>query len=69
MSILREICVNLNLDFNQIKENALTKLVDGIYIENSQSAIKEGVFGAPTYIYKEELYWGQDRLEYLKDKI
>jgi len=66
MSILREICVNLNLDFNQIKENALTKLVDGIYIENSQSAIKEGVFGAPTYIYKEELYWGQDRLEIFK---
>jgi 2-hydroxychromene-2-carboxylate isomerase len=23
------------------------------------------VFGAPTFIYKDELFWGQDRLEFL----
>jgi len=24
-------------------------------------AIKKNVFGAPTYIYNNELFWGQDR--------
>ena len=25
------------------------------------------VFGVPTFIYKKERFWGQDRLNYLKD--
>ncbi len=31
----------------------------------TQEALARGVFGAPTYIYKDELFWGQDRLEFL----
>ncbi len=33
---------------------------------NSQDAIAAQVFGAPTYIYQGELYWGQDRLDFLQ---
>ena len=69
LGVLEEICNNLKLDFNLIKDNALKDNIDSIYKENSQNAIKEDVFGAPTYIYKNELYWGQDRLDYLKDKL
>jgi len=35
----------------------------------SQEAIERGVFGAPTYLYDEELFWGQDRLELLESAI
>jgi 2-hydroxychromene-2-carboxylate isomerase len=35
------------------------------YDAQTEAAIKRGVFGAPTYIYKDELFWGQDRLEFL----
>lgn len=28
-------------------------------------AIVRGVFGAPTYVHRDELFWGQDRLEFL----
>ena len=69
LSVLEEICNNLKLNFNLIKDNALKQNVENIYKENSQNAINEEVFGAPTYIYKNELYWGQDRLEYLKDQL
>lgn len=31
-----------------------------------EEAIKKDVFGAPTYIYKDELFWGQDRLQFLE---
>ena len=31
----------------------------------TDEAIARQVFGAPTYVYREELYWGQDRLEFL----
>jgi carboxymethylenebutenolidase len=32
---------------------------------HSQEAIARGVFGAPTYALGDELYWGQDRLDFL----
>ena len=35
------------------------------YEANTQEAIKRNVFGAPTYIYKDELFWGQDRLDFV----
>jgi 2-hydroxychromene-2-carboxylate isomerase len=31
----------------------------------TQEALARGVFGAPTYLYNDELFWGQDRLELL----
>jgi 2-hydroxychromene-2-carboxylate isomerase len=33
--------------------------------ELTDEAIALQVFGAPTYVYKGELYWGQDRLDFL----
>ena len=32
----------------------------------TQEATDRQVFGAPTYVYKDELFWGQDRLEFLE---
>jgi carboxymethylenebutenolidase len=32
-------------------------------------AIELQVFGAPTYVYNKELFWGQDRLEFLERAI
>ena len=31
----------------------------------TQEAIDVQVFGAPSYVYKGEIYWGQDRLDFL----
>jgi 2-hydroxychromene-2-carboxylate isomerase len=36
------------------------------YESNTQEAVTRQVFGAPTYVYREELFWGQDRLEFLE---
>jgi 2-hydroxychromene-2-carboxylate isomerase len=32
----------------------------------TQEALGRGIFGAPSYMYKDELFWGQDRLEFLE---
>ena len=69
LKILEEICNNLQLSFSEIEELANSEKVKKIYSDNSNNAIKEDVFGAPTYIYNDKLYWGQDRLEYLEDNI
>ncbi len=36
------------------------------YRVDTESALARGVFGAPTYVYNNELFWGQDRLDFLE---
>lgn len=36
------------------------------YEAQTQEAIARGVFGSPSYIYDDVLFWGQDRLEFLE---
>jgi 2-hydroxychromene-2-carboxylate isomerase len=36
------------------------------YEANTAEALALGVFGAPTYVYRGEHFWGQDRLEFLE---
>ncbi|MEK6243105.1 MAG: 2-hydroxychromene-2-carboxylate isomerase [Pseudomonadota bacterium] len=36
-----------------------------IFERNTQEALARQVFGAPTYAYRDELFWGQDRLDFL----
>ena len=33
--------------------------------EITEEAIARGVFGSPSYVYKDEIFWGQDRLDFL----
>ena len=36
------------------------------YARNTEEALKINVFGAPTYAYRGELFWGQDRLDFFE---
>lgn len=31
----------------------------------TEEAVTRGVFGAPSYVYRDEIFWGQDRLDFL----
>jgi 2-hydroxychromene-2-carboxylate isomerase len=39
--------------------------VTGEYGRNTREVGERGVFGSPTYVYRGELFWGQDRLDFL----
>lgn len=43
--------------------------MSGRYAELTREAIDRGVFGAPTYVVEDELFWGQDRLDFLDRKL
>ena len=45
------------------KEIKLQKIKDNLK-ELTSDAFKKNVFGAPTFIVNEKIFWGQDRLEY-----
>jgi len=54
------------LDGDALLSHARSAEVAARYIQYSQEAIARGVFGAPTYAYQDELFWGQDRLDFLE---
>lgn len=39
------------------------------YDANTERAIALGVFGAPTYVIAGELFWGQDRLDFVQRRL
>jgi 2-hydroxychromene-2-carboxylate isomerase len=39
------------------------------YQAHTDEALKLGVFGAPTYVLDGELFWGQDRLDFLERRL
>jgi 2-hydroxychromene-2-carboxylate isomerase len=43
--------------------------IQQLYEANTQEAINAGVFGAPSYVVGGEIFWGQDRLDYLERKL
>jgi 2-hydroxychromene-2-carboxylate isomerase len=56
----------LKIDFKKLSALAKSKEVSKIYKNNTEEAAEKNVFGAPTYIFNNELFWGQDRLEFLE---
>ena len=39
------------------------------YEANTHQAIAAGIFGAPTYVVDGEMFWGQDRLDFVERKL
>lgn len=50
-------------------DDSQSQTVHERYEEDSQRAIEAGVFGAPSYMLDGELFWGQDRLDFLERRL
>jgi 2-hydroxychromene-2-carboxylate isomerase len=62
---LAQIADERGLDSARLAARASDPDIARRYDEATQSAIDRQVFGAPTFIYRDELFWGQDRLDFL----
>ena len=63
--MLKKLKIDDNDFFNSInKQDIKNKLK-----ELTQEAFEKEVFGAPTFIVNNKIFWGQDRLEYALDEI
>jgi 2-hydroxychromene-2-carboxylate isomerase len=57
---------SFKIDFKELSMLAKSEKVSKIYADNTEEAVEKNVFGSPTYIFNNELFWGQDRLEFLE---
>ena len=61
---LLAIAAENNLDGSPLLEGNIGAIEE--IAQDSAKAAELGVFGAPSYLFGEQLFWGQDRLEFLE---
>jgi 2-hydroxychromene-2-carboxylate isomerase len=62
---LLEIAREQGADGPALLATAQTPAVQEEYDANTRAAIDQGVFGMPTFVIDDELFWGQDRLDFV----
>jgi len=65
VQVVARIAGEQGLDAAALGARASAPEIAARYDAFTQEAIERKVFGAPTYVYRDELFWGQDRLDFL----
>ncbi len=60
---ISEVCNELKLNKDEITSEALKKEIQDKYEANTNSARENKIFGSPSFVVKNEVFWGDDRLE------
>ncbi len=67
-AVLTELLHEQNIDVARF-EQSKQATVQTTYQSYTDEALKVGVFGAPGFVVDGELFWGQDRLEFLQRRL
>lgn len=67
-SVLTELLEENGLDASRLGQSKQAD-VKTCYDENTRLAIDTGVFGAPSYVIDGEIFWGQDRLDFVERRL
>lgn len=68
-AIVQALLTDEGFDAVAVLERAAQDDIANTYDSGSERAIEAGVFGAPTYIIGDELFWGQDRLDWVEAEL
>ena len=60
---ISEIFKLLNLDHEKTMNEAKAEPINNMYEANTNLARQKKIFGSPTFIYEDENFWGDDRME------
>ena len=63
--LLKVLDINADIFFKEITEQSIKDNLK----ELTSDAFRKEVFGAPTFIVKNKIFWGQDRLEYALEEL
>mgnify|MGYP001219050085 FL=1 len=60
---------NLKIDSNRFYQSIKEQTIKDKLIKLTTEAFQKKVFGAPTFIVNNKIFWGQDRLEYALEEL
>ena len=60
---------DLNIDSEEFFQSIKEQSVKDKLIKLTTDAFEKEVFGTPTFIINDKIFWGQDRLEYALEEL
>ena len=68
-AVLRDIAADLGVDLVEFELASESPGVRAALIDSTNDALARGVFGAPSMIIEDSLYWGKDRMEFIETQL
>ena len=66
---LAVLITDIGLDADQVMQLASDRKWPEQRVAEAQAALDRGVFGAPSYVIGDDIFWGQDRLEFVQRRL
>ena len=64
-NVIKKVLKNLNVNPKTFALRASSSSIKEILKKRTSEAYEKGVFGAPTFVSNNKLFWGQDRIEFV----
>ncbi len=65
-AVLDETALEVGIDAEDLRRRFSSEELGEMHDANTCAGLAKGIFGAPSYVLDGELFWGQDRLEFLE---
>ena len=62
--VIQKILQNLNINPKTFSLRIASSLIKDLLKKKTNDAYEKGVFGAPTFLVNNKIFWGQDRIEF-----
>ena len=62
--VIQKILQNLNINPKTFSLRTTSSLIKDLLRKKTNEAYEKGVFGAPTFLVNNKIFWGQDRIEF-----
>ena len=66
---LKKVLIENNFDVDDFIRRITDQNVKDKLISNTENAVKKGVFGAPTIFVGDQMFFGQDRMEFIEEYL
>ena len=67
--VLEKVLMENNFDIDDFMKRISDQNIKNKLISNTENAVKKGAFGAPTIFIGDEMFFGQDRMEFVENSI
>ncbi len=68
-AVLAELITDVGLDADQVLKLGSDPKWAELRMADTRAALDKGVFGAPSYVIGDDIFWGQDRLDFVERRL
>ena len=68
-AVLQQVCTTMGWNHDDVRAFAASDEAAARYAQGNAAAQAAGVFGVPTMVVDGEMYWGNDRLDFLDEHL